>query len=110
MIDWAQVAALRDEIGPDAFDEVIEIFLEEVDTEIATLRDDPDPSKVEARLHFLKGSALNLGFADFSELCARGERLAASGQPEQAEITQILSVYDASRHTFLAGLDARLAG
>jgi len=77
MIDWARVAQLREEIGAEDFSEVIEIFLEEVESEIAPLRQTCTPSQLEAVLHFLKGSALNLGFATFAELCADGETKAA---------------------------------
>lgn len=34
MIDWTRVDELRDEIGTDCFDEVVELFIEEVETEI----------------------------------------------------------------------------
>ena len=39
MIDWARVSELRDEVGEGDFDEVVELFLEEVDEAIAAWRD-----------------------------------------------------------------------
>ena len=33
MIDWARVSELRDEVGPEDFEEVLHLFLEEVDEE-----------------------------------------------------------------------------
>ena len=33
MIDWNRVAALREEVGAEDFDEVVELFLQEVDEE-----------------------------------------------------------------------------
>ena len=51
--------------GPELSDWEKE-FLEEVEEEIAELRTNPAPETLEAKLHFLKGSALNLGFDDFS--------------------------------------------
>ena len=37
MIDWDRVNALRDEVGPEAFAEVVELFLEEVDEKVVPL-------------------------------------------------------------------------
>ena len=31
MIDWARVSELRDEVGPEDFEEVLHLFLEEVE-------------------------------------------------------------------------------
>ena len=38
MIDWTRVSELRDEVGAEDFDEVVELFLEEVDEAIKILR------------------------------------------------------------------------
>ena len=69
MIDWARVSELRDEVGAEDFDEVVELLLEEVDEAIAALRDLMDLSKLEPQCHFLKGSPLNIGFREFANLC-----------------------------------------
>jgi len=108
MIDWNRVRNLRDEIGADAFGEVVEIFLEEVETEIERLRAPDQALDVEAQLHFLKGSALNLGFADFSALCDRGEGAIGTGLSAQVELTEILECFDRSKAAFLAGLRAEV--
>lgn len=102
MIDWERVAELRDEIGGENFAEVVELFLEEVDTVIERLHRAPEPSRYEQDLHFLKGSAWNLGFADFGGLCQQGERLSAAGEPHRVDISAILGCYSASRAAFLA--------
>ena len=85
MVDWERVRALRDEIGAEDFDEVVALFLEEADPAIAALsgegRAGPDA------LHFLKGAALNLGFAALADHCAAAERQARSegaSTPESA--------------------------
>lgn len=106
MIDWRRVTELREEIGAEDFDEIVVIFLEEVDDAIAALGDGSEP--LEAQLHFLKGSALNLGFADFSGLCQRGETLAAAGNTN-IDTEEIQSSYARSRDDFLAGLQSRFA-
>jgi histidine phosphotransfer protein HptB len=112
MIDWERVGTLKQEIGEDAFEEVIALFLDEVDEVIERLAQRPDPSRHEQDLHFLKGSALNLGFADLSNLCQNGERLAASGQAHRVDLAEIIACYRASRTRFLdrLGSDLRLTG
>ncbi|MDT8326994.1 MAG: Hpt domain-containing protein [Roseovarius sp.] len=109
MIDWVRVQDLSDEIGSDAFGEVVELFLEEVDGEIDKLRHISDRSELESQLHFLKGSALNLGFAAFSDLCHKGEMASATGQQESVNIPEILTCYDASKSVFLSELDSVIA-
>jgi hypothetical protein len=109
MIDWDHVRELRDEIGADAFEEVVEMFLDEVETEIAKLRAPPDGLDLEAQLHFIKGSALNLGFSEFSQLCQGGEALAAGGGSDTVNLGEILASFERSKAAFLADLGAEVA-
>ncbi len=104
MIDWTRITELRDEIGAEDFGDVVELFLEEVDEEITVLRAGCPPETWEDRLHFLKGSALNLGFRQFSGLCQIGESAAAAGHFDQIDMPAILGSFDASCTEFLAGL------
>ena len=104
MIDWKRVADLRDEIGAEDFEEVVPIFLEEVSGVIDALRAGPDLSRLEEDLHFLKGSALNLGFEAFSTICSAGEKAAAAGMAASVDVTEVLACFDASKTTFEAGL------
>lgn len=107
MINWGQVDLLRNEIGPDALSEVIELFLEEMSAEIEALTQESEPAQLEVRYHALKGSALNLGFAEFSELCSSAESAAAEGDADACGISTVVAVYDASRNAFLSGLTTR---
>jgi HPt (histidine-containing phosphotransfer) domain-containing protein len=109
MIDWKRVTELRDEIGTSEFDEVVELFLEEVDILTTRLRASPDPARYEEDMHFLKGCAVNLGFAELSRRCLEGETLAAAGQPERLDLGAVLSCCESSRTEFLEGLSAGLA-
>ena len=54
MIDWARVSELRDEVGAEDFDVVVELFLEEVDEALAALSDLTDLSELEPQCHFFK--------------------------------------------------------
>lgn len=103
MIDWPRVKELRDEIGPDDFTEVVELFLEEVEEIIQKLRGN-DRSQLEQDLHFLKGCALNLGFERFAELCLQGERQSAEGQAEQVDLPAVLDAFETSKQSFLSEL------
>lgn len=109
MIDWARVFELRQEIGAEDFDEVVELFLEEVEEVIARLREQTSRSSLEQDLHFLKGSALNLGFSAFSTLCQHGELLAAQGEASDVDVPKILESYDQSRSTFVEELPQKTA-
>ncbi|ASM73945.1 MULTISPECIES: Hpt domain-containing protein [Roseobacteraceae] len=109
MIDWTQVTALRDQIGANEMDEVIALFIEEVEEVTERLRRSRATSNLEHDLHFLKSCALNLGFSDFSALCQTGERMARQGQADQVDIPQMLHSYSKSKACFLAQKDSVLA-
>lgn len=101
MIDWDRIAEIRDEVGAEGFSEVADLFLEEVEETLARLRDWPDPSRLEADLHFLKGSALNLGLNDFSARCAAAERAAAAGNQGAVDVLAIDACFVASKQSML---------
>ncbi len=103
MIDWSKAMELREEIGADDFEEVVEIFLEEVEGVLDKLRTG-DKSQLEQDLHFLKGSALNLGFRQFSTLCQEGESASSRGDSASVDLGIILKLYDESKAVFLQEL------
>ncbi|WP_417262412.1 Hpt domain-containing protein [Celeribacter sp.] len=102
MIDWNRVEELRDEVGAEDFQEVVELFLEEVDEAIARMQAQPDATRLEQDLHFLKGSSLNLGFAAFSTLCYEGEAAARQGHTDGIDLPKIFDSYAESRAEFLS--------
>ncbi len=107
MIHWSRVNELRDEVGAEDFDEVVELFLEEVEEVIDRLRENVDLGQLEQDLHFLKGSALSLGFAAFSELCQDGERKSASGLPETVDLSAIITGFSQSKSLFVSQLTSQ---
>lgn len=109
MIDWNRVRELREEIGADAFEEVLDLFLEEVEIALAVLRTTTPEDDLEAQLHFLKGSALNLGFAALAELCSEGETRSREGRRDSVDLNEIALNYDASKATFLAKIAEAVA-
>lgn len=101
MIHWSRVNELRDEVGAEDFREVVDLFLEEVEEVIDRLRADGSREALEQDLHFLKGSALSLGFESFSTLCQDGERQSASGAADTVDIDAIINNYEQSKTVFL---------
>ncbi len=102
MINWKRVKELEGDIGADEIDGVVELFLDEVETVIGPLRAGAVGRNIEEDMHFLKGSALNLGFEVLGAMCSKGEKLAAGGQVEKVPIAEILVAFDASKTEFLA--------
>lgn len=100
MIDWERVTELQDEIGIEDFDEVVDLFLDEVEEVIERLRTGPDLTSLEEDLHFLKGGALNLGFRAFSVLCQAGETAAANGKADTVDVPKILVSFADSKVVF----------
>ncbi|EDZ41741.1 MAG: Hpt domain-containing protein [Rhodobacteraceae bacterium] len=103
MIDWSRVEELRDEIGAEDFDEVDELFLSEVEDRIDLALTKAESESFEEDLHFLKGSALNLGFDQFAQLCGAGEQQAANGLLFE-RMDEIFSAYKNSKKMFLEHL------
>lgn len=109
MIDWSRVQQLQEEVGAEDFDEVVELFMEEVGITIDKLRGPEARRDLEDDLHFLKGSCLNLGFDAFAALCQAGETAAANGNPDSIDIDAILKCFDTTKAVFLAEYQGKLA-
>ena len=99
MIDWIQIKALRDDVGAEDFEEVVEIFIEEVAEIVERLRSAPQLDTLCADLHAVKGSALNLGFTNFADLCQTGE-----GRADEVILQPILDAFETSKASFRSGL------
>jgi len=105
MIDWARVDELRSEIGPDGLREVFALFQQEVTEVLDRHQVQPKALHLLHDLHFLKGSALNVGFRQMGALCCTSESLAAEGRADQTDFAAILKCYGQS----CAALADRLA-
>jgi len=103
LIEWNRLRELCLEIGPEDFDEIVEVFLEEVAEAIGQIDPNLDLAALEGRLHFVKSSALNLGFAGLAEMCRTGEALAAGGSRPDNQIAGIPGVFRQSLDEFHAG-------
>lgn len=103
MIDWSQIKQLEEDMGAEDLGEVVEIFLAEVEEALDTfVANPPDaPGDVAAQLHFLKGSAYNLGFKAFGDSCAEGEQ-AAHGGTIATDPARLKTLYEESKTVFLS--------
>ena len=88
MIDWERVAELKAEVGDDDFAEIAVLFLAEVEEVVSRLIASPVVERLAEDCHFLKGSAVNLGFTAFARLCQIGERLAAANHATISDATK----------------------
>ncbi len=104
MIDWNRVEELRREIGEGGFAEVLDLFWDEVESILDRLSNQSAP-QLEADLHFLKGSAWNLGFTGFGAHCQHGEKMAAQGLAADVDPELVTRQYRITKHAFLAGLE-----
>ncbi|PCJ09843.1 MAG: histidine kinase [Rhodobacteraceae bacterium] len=107
MIDWPRVKELREEVGAEDFGEVVDLFLEEVEEVISKLGENLDRTQLEQDLHFLKGSALSLGFQAFSTLCQDGESKSALGKADTVDVPAIIAEFQTSKTTFINELPTR---
>ncbi|WP_375687854.1 Hpt domain-containing protein [Pseudooceanicola sp. LIPI14-2-Ac024] len=102
MIDWERIGDLRAEVGADDFAEVIALFLDDTDSQVAALAPGPD---LEARLHYLKGSAMTVGLPALSDLCRAGET--AAGRGAATDLDGIAACYARSRAALIKELPRR---
>ena len=100
MIDWNRVTELREEVGEEDFQDVVDMFLDEVSEELETLTSIQGAQEFEEKLHFLKGAALNLGLSAFADLCKTGEEMARAGHTDGIEPAQIITCYQRSIDEF----------
>ncbi|NNK79166.1 MAG: Hpt domain-containing protein [Litoreibacter sp.] len=96
MVNWVRIGELRSDFGDDDFNEIISLFLSEVEERLSSLHRD-DVAKLKEDLHFLKGSAANLGFDTFKATCSRLE-----SDPSAVDLVDLRRVYESSKSEFLA--------
>jgi PAS domain S-box-containing protein len=86
-LDGAALESLRELGGDDFLAEVIDTFLADVGTLLATLRqalDEGDAAEVRRMAHTLKSNGATLGATEFAELCRELEQQAKDGRLEDA--------------------------
>ena len=102
MIDWRRIDELKSEIGQEDFEEVVVLFLEEVESAIGALNPASDFESWRDSMHFLKGSAMNLGFEELASLCQKGETDVSHHLPSSLEFQAIQNTFKHERKELLA--------
>lgn len=110
MIDWPRMRELLDEIGPEDFQLVTDLFLQEMGSSITALASSMNnPRDLAEKMHGLKGAAANMGFSALADLALAGERAAQLGDTGAVTIAELQHVFDASVTAFEADRATRLA-
>jgi len=110
MISWHRIDELRQEVGDPDFEEIVALFLQEADDVVDRLRAQEPGSDPQEDLHFLKGSAMNLGFETVAEICAALEQSARHAPSSELDLEPVCRAYHASKSEFLSGLKSAKAG
>lgn len=98
MIDWGRIDELREEVGEEDLAEVIELFCEEVEEVLETLHR-VQPSEISDKIHFLKGSAQNIGFSNLAECCVSIEDSLRSNAAFSVDVTELKAIFCRARST-----------
>ncbi|HLL41163.1 MAG TPA: Hpt domain-containing protein, partial [Rubrobacteraceae bacterium] len=83
----ASLRELQQEGEPDILNELIELFLADVPSQLVVLKDTleaGDAHSVERIAHTLKGSSANMGAARMTTICSELQDVGASGDPSRA--------------------------
>ncbi len=96
MIDRNRIAELRDEVGEEDFRDVLGIFFEEVGETLDALHAGHGEDTLR-NLHFLKGSALNIGMIEVSRLCGEGESILREAPSATIDVNAIKSAYETAK-------------
>lgn len=96
MIDWDRVKELRSEVGEEDFAEVVEMFFEEIEGALERLFGSA-PDAVGEELHFIKGSALNIGLIGVSDLCRSAETKLRQAPAPHVELRAIHAAFGKSK-------------
>jgi HPt (histidine-containing phosphotransfer) domain-containing protein len=96
MVSWDRITELRDEVGDDDLAEVIALFCEEVE-EVLEKLEGASSEDLPAHLHFLKGSAANIGFHNLSARCHDEEIKLRQDPSAKADVVGIRDDYANSK-------------
>lgn len=96
MVNWDRITELQEEVGEDDLAEVLVLFCEEVEEALGALAT-TDAAKLKGHLHFLKGSAMNIGLDQVSTLCREAEQSLTSDPNAIVSVDTIRSAYQSAR-------------
>lgn len=94
MLDMGRIDELRNDFGEEDFEEIVGLFLKEVD-QCLTKITAPNCADIQDHLHFLKGSAANLGFVLVKKACETAEH-----DPSAENLFAVAAQFDISIEAF----------
>jgi HPt (histidine-containing phosphotransfer) domain-containing protein len=100
MINWTRMNELRKELGEEDFQEVLDLFLEEVQIVIDRLRVTETLTELQDDMHFLKGSALNIGLSHLAMVTRVAEEKANASTLERCDLDKVISTFDETKEAF----------
>ena len=100
MLDMQRIAELKAEVGEDDFAEVVALFCEEVEETLSEL-DGTRQDAIAGKLHFLKGSAQNIGLAEVGAICLEEEMRLKSDPTARPDVARLQAAYAASKDQLL---------
>lgn len=100
MLDMSRIAELKAEVGEDDFAEVLALFCEEVE-EVLTELENATQNAIAAKIHFLKGSAQNIGLERVGALCLEAEASLRMHPNARPDVRRIRDAYAASKTELL---------
>lgn len=109
IVDWARVRELHDEIGAEDFDDIAEMFLDEVAEAIENLAAAETAQNMEADLHFIKGSALNIGFASLATIAAEWEAKVRDNEANSVPVELVVKAHSDCVGEFTANRSEHLS-
>ena len=96
MVNWDRITELQEEVGEEDLAEVLALFCEEVEEALGALST-ADAGTLKSQLHFLKGSALNIGLDQVSTLCREAEQSLAGDPQSVIAVEAIRTAYENAR-------------
>lgn len=105
MIDHARLRELQNEVGEHDLAEVIALFCEEVEETLERLRLGSAPALADD-LHFLKGSALNIGMSEVGDICKAAELALRSDPQARPDIDTISAAFQKARQALSSHIGA----
>lgn len=100
MIDWQHIKELEADLGADAFPDLVVVFLDEISEAVQAIEPPATPS--EAQMHFLKGTALTLGFTDLGNRASDAETTLRNDPNAKLDLDELQSAYQSELAEFKA--------
>lgn len=97
MVDWDRIAELQQEVGEEDFTEVLTMFFDEFEETLENF----DHGAAPEQIHFLKGSAANIGMQEVATLCRDAECALREGASSVDLLPGIMVSFENSRNALL---------